>query len=1111
MERIKDYEIIEEIQSFGDEIKLWLAENNSSGDKFEILTIKAANEFKKKIDRVLKNEIAPLVGREINGVQEVVAVDFDIENRLNYIVYQNCQEDFEGITTFNKRNLLTVLDILNNLKKENRFGFILSPETILINESNDIILKFIGLFEIFALFGTLPRDYLSPELQNNKKPKLQDDIFSIGKLFIEYLSTKINLDKVVAPKRTERYKKYSDFIEEVEKIFEPTQLLLNRKTIYAKTQPLYETEFRPIIEEMNELCYWTIETNKSEKNDQITGRFSTKTYSGRYYVDNQNYIFVPYSENLNGTDDYIKKEGKIADFNFIQSQVIDFDCVAYFEEQFDLNNELAQLNLTKHDLVIKWKTLPEKEKEFIEEKVFKTRYLYRNESKSNNQNIVFKLKNEFKDWVSVKELKNQNVNLFIDDNLIGKILDFNPNDNFITIKDSKLTCDEIPETGELVQDVRQETSQFKKQEEACVKFEDRDIVNPDIVGILATPEKTPVLNRIDLDYDEFESRITNDYLRNDESQKEAVLEAMNKRPVYLIQGPPGTGKTTVIVELVEQLIKDKSDSKILITSQSNLAVDNVLERLPDKILFMRLASEQVVEKENISAKIEPHLFERKLQNWVEETKLKSETYLKDKFRKPTKNKSLIDFLNFYNALQYSTEKELLELFYQRLNLSHNYLKRLFENVTTKKQIDKIFETELGADYRKFAKLQKDWFAFISNSSTDEGERKKSMLNNGSTEIDLLTAYAMSVSVIGATCIHIASSRYSKIDFKFDYVIMDEASKASPAETLVPINMARNIILIGDHKQLPPVITREEAVKTKIKNKLEDNGLDFEKEFGESMFERLTTAFETNNNLLSYIKMLDIQYRMPRQIGKLISSHFYNGKLKNPDVRLESLVNYDSDKFHELSLKNSEIKIHDDYTDKAITVPNSIVLVSSSSKDHPYDNDNKYDRKNDCNVGVIQETLKQLNYLYNNNLEKEEPFTIGIIAGYRGQVNLLRDRIKLNQYKNFTVQKGNKTSSLIEINTVDKFQGAERDIIIYDIVRSSKGKSNIGFLDDYRRINVAFSRVKRLLVIVGDSEYILKRATLNPNSKFKDFKLQNIIKELHDNDLIYKSFKEAING
>ncbi|MBL0248727.1 MAG: hypothetical protein IPQ28_14410 [Sphingobacteriales bacterium] len=140
-----------------------------------------------------------------------------------------------------------------------------------------------------------------------------------------------------------------------------------------------------------------------------------------------------------------------------------------------------------------------------------------------------------------------------------------------------------------------------------------------------------------------------------------------------------------------------------------------------------------------------------------------------------------------------------------------------------------------------------------------------MLNDGSTEIDLRTAFVKSVNVIGATCIHIASSQYSKINFRFDYVIMDESSKASPAETLVPINMGHNIILIGDHKQLPPVITREEAVKQKVKEKLEDNGLDIEKEFGESLFEKLITEFEANPNLQSYIRMLDIQYRMPRQI------------------------------------------------------------------------------------------------------------------------------------------------------------------------------------------------------------------------------------------------------
>ncbi len=346
-----------------------------------------------------------------------------------------------------------------------------------------------------------------------------------------------------------------------------------------------------------------------------------------------------------------------------------------------------------------------------------------------------------------------------------------------------------------------------------------------------------------------------------------------------------------------------------------------------------------------------------------------------------------------------------------------------------------------------------------------------------------------INIIGATCIHIASSKYSRINFRFDYVIMDESSKASPAETLVPINYGQNIILIGDHKQLPPVITREEAVKQKVKDELEDNGLDFDKDFGESLFERLIKAFESDESKQQYIKMLDMQYRMPKQVGSLISKYFYDGKLKNPDT--SSIPDYDFQKAHNLKLKKDT----------------SIVFVSTSQRENPNDNDNKFNRQNKCNIQVIKEILAKLNELYSNNLDNEKPYTIGIIAGYRGQVELLRSSINLTQYSNFVKTTNNKKNILIEINTVDKFQGAERDIIIYDIVRSSKGQSNIGFLDDYRRINVAFSRVKRLLIVVGDSEYLIKRATLNPNSKFVDFKLQQIGAELQQQGLIFNQLNE----
>ncbi len=518
---------------------------------------------------------------------------------------------------------------------------------------------------------------------------------------------------------------------------------------------------------------------------------------------------------------------------------------------------------------------------------------------------------------------------------------------------------------------------------------------------------------------------------------------------------------------------------------------------------MRLASTE----DRISSAIKNHSFQSKLKHWVKETQNNSDKFFQENFQEKTKNKALVQFFNSYSNINKESKRAFLD-FSNQLRWQNQFVKKAFEKANTIKEVEHIFNENLGKEFQQLKTIQKDWLAFLANAETDEGNKKKSMLNDGSQEVDLQTAFVKSVNVIGATCIHIASGQYSEINFQFDYVIMDESSKATPAESLVPINMGRNIVLIGDHKQLPPVVTREEAIKQKVRDALEDNGLDIEKEFGESLFEKLIVEFKANPNLQRNIKMLDIQYRMPRQIGHLISSSFYDGTLMNPEV--STLPDFDEDKSHRLAFKQPLISIVSSVENRDVQVPNSIVFISTSSRTNPYDNDNKFDRKNTTNKVVIEETLAQLNELYSDNLLMDSPFTIGVIAGYRGQVNLMRENIDLLQYKNFVLTKeGEKPESLIEINTVDKFQGAERDIIIYDIVKSSKGSSTIGFLDDYRRINVAFSRVKRLLIVVGDSQYILKRATLHPQGNFKEFKLKEIVSELDKQGAIVHSFKEIL--
>ncbi|WP_265049746.1 AAA domain-containing protein [Riemerella anatipestifer] len=660
---------------------------------------------------------------------------------------------------------------------------------------------------------------------------------------------------------------------------------------------------------MNENVWFLVENKLSDRKEQITGQFSTNTWNGRFFIDEQGYIFIPFNGCRSVKNDRMIKNGNsfLSQFSFSQSTA-NFNCLSFFKGKFNEQNRLAEFNKMKKQSVKLWQTLLDKEREYIEETAFKAKFKSR-ETTTNGSNIKFQLiEVSDKSWVRLKELKNEGVILFIDDQKIGKILDFHPKENFITIKDAFCNIDEISESGELIEDVRQETSPFKKQVEACKKFEKTDVVNPALCSILATPETTAMPNNSYLqtwEFENFRDEVFNSNLKNDDTQREAVLEALHHKPVYLIQGPPGAGKITVIVELIRQLIKRQKDVKILVTSQSNLAVDNVLEKLDEinqkeeaDLLFMRLASENTLEKENIRTTILPHMFENKLKNWVTETEQRAKNYFSEHFSTQQKHKNLIEFYDFYSLLDKEND---WNKFNNRLRMSQNYLKQLFENAKDFKEVKKIFEKELGSEFLKLKNIQRDWFAFLGGVTVEDGkDRKKSMLNNGSTEIDFLTAMMLQTNIMGATCIHIASSKYSKVNFRFDYVIMDESSKASPAETLVPINMGQNIILLGDHNQLPPVVTREEAVKKNVKTELEDNGLDFEKAFGESLFEKLIKAFEADESKQNYIKMLDIQYRMPKQVGSLISKYFYDSKLKNPETSI--IPDYDKQKHHELTLK-----------------------------------------------------------------------------------------------------------------------------------------------------------------------------------------------------------------
>ncbi|MFC4691277.1 AAA domain-containing protein [Dokdonia genika] len=1101
MNTIGEFQIIQHLKEFNISVNVWLAESNY-GESYEILTIKNDPQKKTQIDRIFKSEIQGLVKKEIPGIQKIIESNFDKEQNVFFIVYNYIQSTEISI----KKEFIHLKQLLiglSELKKINRYGFYIAPDTISISKTS-AVLKYIGTREIFELFNILKTEYLAPEVVDGIRPKFQSDLFSVFLQFKEVASQSKNpilltaFAKALSKNRIERFSNYAEPISILNKIQTKTT---SKKAIKVIVKQELRESFNPVLQEMNDHCFIKLDKELSSKEDQITGQFSTDSYSGRFFVNEQNYIFV-LADSVGDPYELVKKKGFLSEFGFSYEPLDYVDSYQFFSRHWSEVNQLAVLHRQKSESLKIWQALPKMEREYIVEKAFKAKYHKRNISKTNKTNTIFHLTNEFRNWEVIKELKRNEIKLSIDDSIVGTIHDYNQKTQVLIIKDANLSLKEISENGTLFEDVRIETSQYKKQIEACDKFINRNIVNPILSSILASPHTTPIIGHVDIDYKDYENKIYNDYLKTDETQKEAVLEALHKKPVYLIQGPPGTGKTTVIVEIIQQLIRKNGNAKILVTSQSNLAVDNVLERLPEDILFMRLASTE----DRISSSIKNHSFKTKLSTWIKETKIKSEEYTQNNKEGKSTDKAILKFYKDFNILKQSNKNKFSD-FQNILKIQNHFIKGEFENANTLEQVSRIFEKHISKKIMISQTIQREWFAFLDNAGSIKNQNK-SIINNGSSVEDLQTALLKSTNVIGATCIHIASGQYRDINFKFDYVIMDESSKATPAENLVPINMGENIILIGDHKQLPPVITSEKAIRDKIKIELEDNGLDMNKEYGESLFEKLILQFEQNPNLESHIKMLDIQYRMPRQLGNLISTHFYGKKLKNPS--LDIIPDYDSDKNHILKFKKPTTLFRDVVTNEYVEAPTSVIMITTSKCEAPFDNDNKIKRANISNKDAILKILKTLNKQHSSNKDLENPINIGVIASYSGQVELLSQSIDVKKYPNFNINKSKgEVGSLIDINTVDKFQGAERDIIIYDIVKSSQSGSSIGFLEDYRRINVAFSRAKKLLIVVGDSEYILKRASLQPGSSFKEFKLRTIIQDLAEQEVIFNNLQEAL--
>lgn len=298
----------------------------------------------------------------------------------------------------------------------------------------------------------------------------------------------------------------------------------------------------------------------------------------------------------------------------------------------------------------------------------------------------------------------------------------------------------------------------------------------------------------------------------------------------------------------------------------------------------------------------------------------------------------------------------------------------------------------------------------------------------------------------------------------DVVIIDEVSKSSFLDLMIPILYGKTVVLVGDHRQLPPMYDLKHMRKDDF------DGLDveiidydlnkqyqalYENCFFKELFERVPSDYKI---------MLDKQYRCHSDIMDVFN-HFYSTNGKGLSV---GLSNQNDFKNHDLLVRNKKLTL--------IEPHNHIYFVNCSQYESHLDAESS-SFVNRQEADVVCQLLKLMNEEYGRMIEngtlrrtgrKDERKSVGVICTYRDQARLIKNNLHGSKFINFS----KKREERLIINTVDDFQGDERDIIIVSMVRNPAGnRFSTEFIDQFERINVALSRARCMLIVVGSQEFL----------------------------------------
>ena len=538
-----------------------------------------------------------------------------------------------------------------------------------------------------------------------------------------------------------------------------------------------------------------------------------------------------------------------------------------------------------------------------------------------------------------------------------------------------------------------------------------------------------------------------------EAQRIAFQRLIANGPLSLLQGPPGTGKTEFIAAFVHYLFDVQKVRNILLVSQSHEAVNTAAERirkhcqrLGTDLQLVRFSNREIADSEILEDVFSPNLVGQK-QAQLNVNKISNicqlgrsmglpEDYLREraelafdigvqirryqKIVKSSKDETVDeDEKCLRKKLEKSIKEQAQAMGLRELLEIDEILPKFISELDHKHNIQPIENIQAG----KLIDLTRDMLEALSNERTNYDE-----------------FLARSRQLVIGTCVGIGQRHIGITDNLYDWVIVDEAARSISSELAIAMQSGARILLVGDHKQLPPLYSEEHKNALARRLGISKRGEELDQALG-SDFERVFLS-EYGKQTCATLKT---QYRMAPAIGSLVSACFYENVLENGKT--------DND------VPNIYFRLPE-------KIKSCVTWLDTTSLPNAYHEQGKNGSLSnraeaDVIIGILQDLANDETFMNSEPvqkcLEKNEQ-AIGVICMYGEQKKMIRKKFNERSWND-------DFRRLVKIDSVDSYQGKENRVIILSLTRHDKACST-GFLHLPNRINVALSRAMDKLVIVG---------------------------------------------